>query len=195
MKKAIFTLLIILICLKAFACPCYYCPIESKPDTARVITQKIWLKSVRTNGINGNRLITVGKSLPRVFFNSIALRFPKNKLQLAAFKLRLEHRVFDSTDFWGSVTLKNEVKDIKQDEHVNNDLYDQSCLYFAGNDCYSFEIEQIGGWAPDSFEVEIKLIFVPPLHQKITKSLVLRAECSKPFPYPYQKALIEWPIN
>lgn len=160
------------------ACPCFECPGESKPNSPRVIYKPITLYK---NPLTG---MLWCKVQPQLYFNSVAIRFPKNSLATASFQLNLLHRFVDPNDDWGLTQHRNDSRKIVLDEHLEYAEYDASELFYANEDCFSFDIEQVSGIPFDSLKLQLVLLWVPPLNLSIPKRLASRANCDSPFVIP-----------
>lgn len=160
--------------LASDACPCFDCVDETKPTTARVLYKKIWIYK--------NISIQKGwaRIAPRKYFNSVSFRFPKGTLNEATFAIQLNHRYFLPDDEWGMAHVRSERKVLTADEHLDSNSYDQTDLYYANNDCRSFILEQLSGNIPDSFQVEVIFLYVPPLPKSLARPIASRSSCDSP---------------
>jgi len=173
MKKWISILVFLGVFAQISACPCFDCPDEGKPNFSRVITLKKWAhKNQNTQ--------TLFISIPRLYFNSVTLRFPKGIIDKSKFELQLGHKYYDTTDDWGFAQIRYQNILLSKEDHFQSNEFDQTNLYYAGNNCSRLYLNQLEGELPDSFEVEILLIYVPPFAGKIEKQVSGRGTCNLP---------------
>lgn len=174
MKQGISFIFIFLIISIARACPCFNCPDEKRPDTALVLYKTVTIYKNPKTGLAWLRYV------PRKYFNSVSFRFPKDMLSQSTFELDIEHKYFDTNDEWGIAHYRHDLRKINIDAHVAQGAFDQTQLYYSGSDCFGFYVKQTSGEMPDSFQLEVVLLYVPPISAKDEKNIKSRANCDSP---------------
>ncbi len=174
MKKYFFIALFLLFLGAIEACPNFTRPLETRPDSVRIITQKFAIKKHLFNQKYHQIFI------PLIYFNSLVIRTPKGALNKAKLKIELDILRTDTSDAFGFACHKYISKKITADPHVSADGYDQSNLCFAGEMCYKFSVIQLGESFNSDDSLEVIFIYVPPFTGELKNEILPRASCSAP---------------